>query len=232
MGLVMIPYPSANFGARRHGCPPDMVVLHHTAMLTADAALERLCDPKSDVSAHYLISETGAVYQLVPDEMRAWHAGAGTWGSVEDVNSHSIGIELANPGPLAETPPFPEPQMASLQELLQGLLTKWKIAPERVIAHSDMAPERKFDPGPVFDWRSLALGGLSVWPDPGTPGDFAADSARFGYDAKGNLPLAVVLAAFRLRFRPGVSGPLDAVDCALIADLASRFPVDLTIGGA
>lgn len=232
MTVQVIQHPSPNFGPRRHGGKPDVVVLHHTAMLTCGAALERLCDPLAEVSAHYLISETGTVYQLVAEEQRAWHAGAGAWGKVRDVNSHSIGIELANAGPLAEMPPYPEPQMLALEELLSDILHRWQIPPQRVIAHSDMAPCRKSDPGAVFDWRGLALRGLSVWPQPAMGGDFLADAAAFGYcppdpvaDAN-----ADILAAFRLRFRPGAQGPLCDTDRTLMNDLATRFAVDLSIG--
>ncbi len=212
---------SPNFGDRREGARPDLIVIHYTAMPSCAEARARLCDPAYEVSAHYLISETGAVEALVPEELRAWHAGAGGWGAVTDVNSRSIGIELANPGDA----PFPEPQMAALERLLSDIMARWGIPPERIIGHSDMAPDRKRDPGPRFDWRRLALGGLSVWPE--GKGDpevaFAASARALGYpeathDAR--------LAAFRLRFRPGAVGPEDAADRALAADLARRFPVD------
>jgi N-acetylmuramoyl-L-alanine amidase len=156
--------PSPNAGPRRDGAKPDLVVLHYTGMATAEAALDRLRDPGAEVSAHYLIAEDGRLWRLVPEALRAWHAGAGQWGEVADVNSRSIGIELANAGPLAGFPPFPEPQMAALEALLAGVLGRWSIPPARVIAHSDMAPGRKADPGPKFDWRRLAAGGLAVWP--------------------------------------------------------------------
>ena len=156
---------SPNFGPRRDGLRPELVVLHHTAMLTAEAALERLCDPAAEVSAHYLVAEDGRTWRLVPEAERAWHAGAGSWGGAGDVNSRSIGIELANAGPLDGLPPFPEPQMAALEALLDGIMARWSIPPAGVIAHSDMAPERKSDPGPKFDWRRLARGGRAVWPD-------------------------------------------------------------------
>ncbi len=125
-----------------------------------DAARARLCDPAVEVSAHWLISETGEVEALVPETMRAWHAGAGEWAGMTDINSHSIGIELSNTG----NQPFPEPQMATLETLLSAIMQRWAIPPHRVIAHSDMAPERKGDPGARFDWRRLALQGLSVCP--------------------------------------------------------------------
>jgi N-acetylmuramoyl-L-alanine amidase len=140
-----IPWPSPNFGARRGGVLPDMVVIHYTGMTDCAGALARLCDPQAQVSAHYLISEAGEVFALVDEAMRAWHAGAGGWGAVRDVNSRSLGIELANTG----TAPFPEAQMAALESLLAGIMARWSVPPERVIGHADMAPERKHDPGPV-----------------------------------------------------------------------------------
>jgi N-acetylmuramoyl-L-alanine amidase len=220
---------SPSFGPRRGGVRPDLVVIHYAAMPSFDAALERLCDPAAEVSAHYLISERGQVAAPVPEEMRAWHAGAGVWGRVNDVNSHSIGIELANDG----TQPFAAPQMAALERLLTDVLARWAIPPERVIGHSDMAPTRKSDPGPRFDWRRLARAGLSVWPDgPPVPADaagFATAARAFGYpDAPGDA----LLRAFRLRFRPWASGPLDSGDMGLACDLARRFPVDTWRGAA
>ncbi len=228
--MTVLKHPSPNFGPRRHGGLPDMVVLHHTAMTSAPAAIERLCDPAAEVSAHYVIALDGAVTRLVDETARAWHAGAGRWGNVTDVNSHSIGIELDNAGPLNAAPPFPQPQMAALDALLAEVLSRWSIAPERVIAHSDMAPLRKSDPGPAFDWQRLARQGLSVWPGMGLPGEFLVDANLFGYDI--DFGLEAVLTAFRMRFRPGASGPLSDTDRALMRDLAHRFPVDRTIGTA
>ncbi|MGC9368232.1 MAG: N-acetylmuramoyl-L-alanine amidase [Paracoccaceae bacterium] len=202
-----------------------MVVLHYTAMPSAEAALERLCDPGAEVSAHYLIAEDGRLFHMVAEEMRAWHAGAGRWGDVSDVNSRSIGIELANTG----TAPYPEPQMAALERLLAGILGRWSIPPERVMGHSDMAPARKSDPGRRFDWRRLARAGLSVWPCPEhvpAPDEaaFRAALQAFGYD--GEHPTDLLLDALRQRFRPWAEGPLAAEDMAVALDLARRFPVD------
>jgi N-acetylmuramoyl-L-alanine amidase len=213
---------------------PRLVVLHHTAMMTADAALDRLCDPASDVSCHYVIGRDGTVWQLVDEELRAWHAGTGSWGGAGDVNSRSIGIELDNAGPLNCCPPFPAPQMTALEALLSGILTRHDIPAQGVIAHSDMAPDRKADPGAAFDWRRLARRDLSVWPSPGGGGVDRADpkafvnaAVRFGYGLPaGEDGFDILLAAFRLRFRPGRAGPLDVTDMALITDLATRFPVD------
>ena len=223
--MTAIWHPSPNFGPRRDGALPDIIVLHYTAMTSAQAALARLCDPAAEVSAHYLICETGAVWQMVDEDQRAWHAGAGQWGAVQDVNSRSIGIELANRG----DHPFPEPQMAALEPLLRGLMGRWAIRPERVIGHSDMAPTRKQDPGARFDWRRLARQGLSIWPWPDADDgpDFMRSAAAFGYRcADMDTGTDAVLAAFRARFRPFMQGPPDGYDRALMHDLAERFPVD------
>ncbi|MGV8987483.1 MAG: N-acetylmuramoyl-L-alanine amidase [Cypionkella sp.] len=214
----MTDWPSPNHGERRGGAKPRLIVLHYTGMPSCDAARERLCDPVHEVSAHWLLDVDGQAEQLVDESRRAWHAGVGSWGGVSDVNSASIGIEIQNTGHA----PFPEPQMAALEQLLQGIMARWSIAPEAVIAHSDMAPHRKADPGPHFDWRRLALSGLSVWPQAGRGAmPFAQSAYRFGYPEADE---ATLLHAFRLRFRPWAHGPLDGVDAALAADLAARYP--------
>ncbi|WP_341349654.1 N-acetylmuramoyl-L-alanine amidase [Cognatiyoonia koreensis] len=218
----MTTHTSPNCGPRRNGARPDIVVIHYTAMQSAKAALKTLCDPQTEVSAHYLIAEDGEVLSLVPEDLRAWHAGAGQWGSVTDVNSRSIGIELANPGNC----PFSAPQMDALQELLKGIKARWDMRPERVIGHSDMAPGRKIDPGPRFDWNRLAREGHAVWPEKadGDTAQFTANMHAFGYRATDDPDL--LLQTFRLRFRPHADGPLDETDAGMIADLAARFPVD------
>ncbi|MCL3883551.1 N-acetylmuramoyl-L-alanine amidase [Marivita sp. GX14005] len=220
--LTPIRHPSPNFGPRRNGARPDLVVLHYTAMQSATAARDWLCTPDAQVSAHYLIAPCGTVWQLVDEEMRAWHAGAGAWGPTTDVNSRSIGIEIANCG----ASPFAARQMTALEDLLRSILSRHAIPPERVIGHSDMAPGRKIDPGPRFDWRRLARRGLSIWPDTAEPGDFARDARRFGYppDAAPDR----VLHSFRLRFRPQADGPLDDTDRSLMADLVARWPAALS----
>ena len=214
-------HPSPNFGPRRRGAIPDLIVLHYTGMEDAESALNRLCDSAAEVSAHYMICEDGGILQLVDEKMRAWHAGAGKWGEVEDVNSLSFGIELANTG----FHPFPEPQMSSLETLLEYLMSRWKVPPERVIAHSDMAPSRKFDPGPRFDWLRLSRRGLSIWPvRRDAKSGFMTLARAFGYTA--DVGESDILAAFRLRFRPWAHGPAELEDMELLADLAARFPVD------
>ena len=212
--------PSPNHGERRGGLRPSLVVIHYTAMESCAAARDRLCDSLAEVSAHWLISETGVAEALVSEDRRAWHAGAGSWRGMDDINSRSIGIELANRG----DHPFAEPQMAALEGVLAGVLARWSVPPQGVIAHSDMAPGRKADPGPRFDWRRLARAGLAVWPAPGVvadPAGFDAAAVCFGYPA--DVAADLRLAAFRLRFRPWATGSADAVDAGMAADLAARF---------
>lgn len=221
--LRVVACPSPNFGPRRGGLAPRLVVLHFTGMASPEAARARLCDPAAAVSAHWLVMPDGTALAMVDEAMRAWHAGAGSWGGLEDVNSRSIGIELANSG--AE--PFAAPQMAALEALLAGILARWRIPPQGVIGHADMAPARKADPGRRFDWRRLALSGLAVWPSegaaPADPAGFSAHARAFGYP---EAAPELLLAAFRARFRPWAHGPLDAGDAGRMADLARRFPID------
>lgn len=206
-------FPSPNHGERRDGQQAELIVLHYTGMADGASARARLCDPKAEVSAHWLIHENGRTEALVPEDRRAWHAGAGAWQGRGDVNSRSIGIEIVNPG----DQPFPEPQMAALEVLLRQIMQRWRIPACGVIAHSDLAPDRKSDPGPRFDWKRLALQGLAIWPD-GAWRDLplAGSLDAIGYpDAAGDLRLA----AFRLRFRPWAMGPEDEVDRKLAAAL-------------
>lgn len=192
-------------------------MLHYTGMADAAAARARLCDPMAEVSAHWLLHEDGRAEALVPEELRAWHAGAGAWRGREDVNSQSIGIEIVNPGDR----PFPAAQMLGLERLLRDIMVRWQIKAHGVIGHSDMAPGRKIDPGPRFDWRRLALNGLAVWP--GAPGPdrlLAASLHRIGYP---DVDADIRLAAFRLRFRPWASGPEDDMDRRIAAAVAELF---------
>ena len=210
--------------------PVDLVVLHYTGMPTAEAALALLCDPASEVSAHYLIDEAGAVYRLVDEERRAWHAGVSSWAGDSDVNGRSIGIELANPGHEFGYVPFPAAQLDALERLLGDICERRRIDPARVVGHSDVAPLRKRDPGELFPWRRLAAKGLASWPG-GGEGSAEPDAeraraalTRIGYgfceDAEG---LAAVLAAFQRRFRPSrCDGKLDAGTMARIDAVARR----------
>lgn len=205
---------SPNCGPRRDGLTPVMVVLHYTAMADAPSALDRLCDASAEVSAHYLIEGTGAVVQMVEEADRAWHAGTGEWGGLADINSRSIGIELDNRG----THPFSAPQMDALEELLRGIMARWSIPPEGVIGHSDMAPGRKADPGPRFDWARLERQGLAARARAFDAG--AGDAAAFtraaqaaGYTAPCDFD--TLLHTTRLRRAPWRTGPLTAADFTL-----------------
>lgn len=222
-------FPSPNFGPRKGGALPDIVVIHYTATADTEPARCWLCSPEAEVSAHYLIAPDGSVEQLVDEADRAWHAGAGAWGAVRDVNSRSIGIELVNTG----ADPFPEPQMAALERVLTGILERWAVPPARVIGHSDLAPGRKIDPGPLFDWGRLARQGLAIsvrapwWRRLLARVDedrFLSDLRRAGYTAQ--AAPEVLLQAFRMRHRPAAEGALARADCALAAELARRYPVD------
>lgn len=180
-------------------------------MHSADAAIARLCDPQAEVSAHYLIDRKGHITQMVPEDLRAWHAGAGTWCGEDDINSRSIGIELDNRG----DHPFSEPQMTALEKVLHGIMMRWDIPARGVIGHSDMAPGRKTDPGPHFDWARLARQGFAApasaqKPATTTPDSFIAHARAAGYPA--GIPLDTLLAATRLRFAPWRNGPLTPAD--------------------
>ncbi len=200
-----------------------MVVIHYTAMDSAAEAIERLCDPEFEVSAHYLIDSDGTITQLVSEELRAWHAGAGAWGDVTDVNSHSIGIELDYCPPFEGILQFDPRQMQALQDLLTDILQRHpEITPESIIGHSDMAPGRKVDPGPRFDWRRLALRGLALWPGVAGPGAFDEDLAAIGYRLPEGAEAGLLLAAFRMRCRRWARGRLSGGDRQAARALAAR----------
>lgn len=157
-------YKSNNYDDRSPQTVIDMLVLHYTGMNSAEAALERLCDPRSKVSAHYVVGEDGAVYALVPEEKRAWHAGISCWRNRAHMNDYSIGIELVNPGHEFGYRAFPDKQMDALIELCRGTLERHEIPARNVVGHSDIAPLRKQDPGELFDWSLLAKKGIGIWP--------------------------------------------------------------------
>lgn len=158
--------PSPNFGERRGVFVPDMLILHYTAMETAKAACDWLCAEEAQVSAHYLVDVNGEVTQLVSEKDRAWHAGQSSWHGDADINSRSIGIEIANQGHEAGCPVYPEAQMQSVVELSQSIIGRYNIEPKRVLAHSDIAPLRKRDPGEWFSWKMLAGEGVGHYVDP------------------------------------------------------------------
>jgi N-acetylmuramoyl-L-alanine amidase len=197
--------PSPNFDARPG--PVDVLVLHYTGMQSAGAALARLCDPVAKVSSHYLVDEDGTGYRLVEEQSRAWHAGVSSWRGVARLNDASIGIEIVNPGHEFGYRAFPDAQMAAVLELCRGIVGRHKIPARNVVAHSDIAPDRKQDPGELFPWRRLASEGVGVWTDEFSTGDLMEDLAAIGYDiaAKG------VVTAFQRHFLPdNLSGEADA----------------------
>lgn len=157
---------SPNHGERVDVTAPDMIILHYTGMGTEDSALSWLCNAESQVSCHYFVREDGAVLQLVPESRRAWHAGKSYWRGVEDINSRSIGIEIANVGHPGGLPDYTPEQIAAVIELCQDCGRRWSIAPELVLGHSDIAPIRKVDPGEKFPWGTLSQHGVGHWIEP------------------------------------------------------------------
>ena len=236
-----IEHPSPNHGPRPAGRPIDILLLHYTGMTSCAEALARLCDRATKVSAHYLVDEDGTCYRLVPEERRAWHAGESSWAGARDINSCSIGVELANPGHEFGYRPFPAAQMAALETLAKAILARRPIPPHRVLGHADVAPLRKQDPGELFDWARLARAGVGLWPAPGFKPDadgptLAAGMAgpavrdlhralrKFGYgvEATGDYDAltAAVVAAFQRHFRPGrIDGIADAETQSLLRHL-------------
>jgi len=244
-GLDIRQRPSPNHSERR--LPADaprgalwranMIVLHYTGMQSGAAALDRLCDPAARVSAHYLIEEDGAIWRLVPEERRAWHAGIACWAGESDLNSVSIGIEIVNPGHQWGYREFPEAQMDAVERLCRDIQRRRAVPPQRIVGHSDIAPERKTDPGELFDWPRLARAGIGLWPEPAAEtarrrgqgvgvierARALSDLARIGY-CVGPGNEAVVLAAFQRRFRPQRwDGLLDGETAARLAQVRQAY---------
>jgi N-acetylmuramoyl-L-alanine amidase len=177
-----------------------MLVLHYTGMASAEAALSRLCDPATKVSAHYTIGEDGTVYEMVAEDQRAWHAGLSFWNGLRDVNTHSIGIELINPGHEFGYRAFTASQIAALKELAQGILVRHAIPAWNVVGHSDVAPARKNDPGELFPWEELAGDGIGLWPKASESVIGAEALLWLGYDP--DAPAQKRILAFQRHFRP------------------------------
>jgi len=231
--------PSPNHDAR--ATPIDILLLHYTGMKTAEAALARLCDAQAKVSSHYLVHEDGCIEQLVPEARRAWHAGAASWKSETDINSRSIGIEIVNPGHEFGYRDFPDAQIEAVVALCRDIVARHAIPPERVLAHSDVAPARKQDPGEKFPWARLAAEGIGRWvkPDPIVegwtlrPGDIGEDVvelqrmlARLGYAAEVSglydQSTSNGIVAFQRHFRPArIDGLTDISTWGTLARLAA-----------
>ncbi len=238
--------PSSNHGERREGAAVDMIVLHYTGMKTAEEAIARLCHPSSEVSCHYVVDEGGLVTQLVPEARRAWHAGASCWAGERDINSRSIGIEIVNPGHEHGYADFPPAQIEAVIALSRDIAERLGIPAARVLAHSDVAPGRKQDPGEKFPWDQLAQAGVGRWvaPEPVTGGRFFQEGeqgqpiealqsmlAMYGYE----LPVTGVfdartrdvVEAFQRHFRPArVDGVADASTIATLHKLLTAGPAE------
>jgi N-acetylmuramoyl-L-alanine amidase len=242
--LVHELHPSPNTGERRPGCCIDMVVLHYTGMSAADKAVSWLADPRSNVSCHYVIDEAGRITQMVPEGLRAWHAGASHWQGETDINSCSVGIEIQNPGHEHGYPEFPAEQMAAVMALCRDIAERHGVPPQRIVAHSDIAPGRKIDPGEKFDWASLASAGVGHWvePAPVAGAQILEDPAAiedalqhlrgygYGIDNPGrdDWPAALI-RSFQLHFRPArADGVLDSSTVDTLRRLIAALPPPIT----
>lgn len=249
--LVVQDAPSPNFDNRRG--PPDMLVLHYTGMRTGDEAVARLRDPDAKVSAHYVVDEDGGILRLVAEERRAWHAGRGVWQGETDCNAASIGIEVVNPGHEFGYRDFPEAQIDAVIRLVGDIRSRWTIPDARIIAHSDLAPDRKQDPGERFPWKRLASAGHGLWFEPaaeriaalGAPisvGDeglgvivLRAGLHRLGYGLQpaGDYDEATKLTveAFQRHWRPvRVDGVADGETRATLMGVLQRATVESVTG--
>ena len=230
---TIIQRPSPNFDTRG-GVPIDILLLHYTGMKTAEEALDRLCDADARVSAHYVVDQDGTIIQLVDEAERAWHAGASYWAGQTNINACSIGIEIVNPGHEWGYTEFPDVQMQAVIDLSQGILDRHPIPPHRVLAHSDVAPSRKEDPGEKFDWAWAALEGVGLWVDPEglgidpeAPGVLNTDALRqklsaFGYDAvdgpDDDQHLRHIVTAFQRHYDPAMLGQPASIRTLALAD--------------
>lgn len=214
--MIIADAPSPNFNARKDGKKIRHLILHYTGSPSAFEALRLLQggDPQHQVSAHYMVDVDGATTRLVPEEMRAWHAGKSMWEGEEDINSTSIGIEIHNTGHEYGYVPFPDIQIRAVIELCRGIIDRHKILPYHVLAHSDIAPERKEDPGELFPWETLAKQGIGLWPKVedkdtiaaeaiiGNPDEIKSILTRFGYNAA--VDAKILITAFQRRFEQDV----------------------------
>lgn len=223
---MILARPSPNHDERH--APVDMLILHYTGMQTAQAAIDRLCDSTSQVSSHYVVDEDGAIFNLVPEQRRAWHAGMSFWRGHKALNARSIGIEIVNPGHEWGYRAFPVLQMAAVCDLCLGVLARHPIPARNVVGHSDVAPDRKQDPGEKFGWEALAQNGVGLWPegipDLGTGApvrdaiglrDVRLALTEIGYDVAPGGPLdpalSIVLRGFQRHWRPeAITGQADA----------------------
>lgn len=221
MTLPIALRPSPNFNDRPQPPVIDILVLHYTGMESGEAAIQQLCSPAAKVSSHYVVDEGGHVLRLVDEDKRAWHAGVSSWAGITDLNGRSIGIEIVNGGHDGGSPPYPDVQMAALEQLCLEIMSRHPIVPRSVVAHSDIAPGRKADPGEWFDWARLARAGVGVWVEPvalmdgpvlqlGDRGDPVSELqfrlANYGYGVEVlgvyDEKTKAVVEAFQRHFRP------------------------------
>jgi N-acetylmuramoyl-L-alanine amidase len=212
-------HASPNHGERKDGKSVVALVLHYTGMQDGAAALRQLCNPAAQVSAHYFVEEDGRILQLVPEARRAWHAGVGSWQGETDMNSASIGVEIVNPGHEFGYRSFPEAQIAAVAALCRDIVGRWRIRPDRVIAHSDMAPARKQDPGELFPWDRLAAAGVGHWVAP-----FPMTSGRFMQRGEEGQPVAALQAMLGLYgYGVAVTGVFDEQTEQVVAAFQRHF---------
>lgn len=207
--MSFIQAPSPNFDART--APPDMIVLHYTGMPTGEAALARMCDPQAKVSAHYMVEEDGRIFSLVPEERRAWHAGKSFWKGETDINAVSVGIEIVNPGHEFGYQAFPDAQVEALVDLIADVRSRWTIPDARILGHSDVAPDRKEDPGELFPWKRLAELGHGLWAEAG-----AAPGAPLAEGDEGAGVFALQAGLTRLGYDSAPSGRYDAHTACIV----------------
>ena len=202
--------PSPNQGPRKSGTTgtprPSMIILHYTGMESGVAALQLLTNPLSEVSCHYLVWEDGRIFQLVPEVARAWHAGKCQWKGETDINSHSIGIEIVNGGHRLGLPTYPDAQIEAVKALCLDLMQRHGISATNVLAHSDIAPERKEDPGEHFPWADLAASGIGIWTPPAT----ISEGPRYQSGDEGQPVRALQALLAMLGFGLELSGVFDA----------------------
>ena len=210
---------ATNHGDRAGCAKPSLLILHYTGMESADAALDWLCTRESGVSCHYFVFEDGRIVQLVPESRRAWHAGQSCWQGETDINSHSIGIEIANPGHDHGYVDFPKRQIAAVSELCRDIVSRNSILPRHVLAHSDVAPGRKKDPGEKFPWKELHMDGVGLFVEPAIVNERA--SLQRGQDGEPVAALQAMLGLYG--YGVGLTGHFDEPTCDCIAAFQRHF---------
>ncbi|MFO1033905.1 MAG: N-acetylmuramoyl-L-alanine amidase [Hyphomicrobiales bacterium] len=236
---------SPNVEPRASGAGVRYLILHYTGMSSAALAVDWLCRSESRVSCHYLVDDAGKIFQMVNEELRAWHAGVSRWHGDTDLNSLSVGIEIQNTGHSMGYPDFGGGQMEAVAALSQDIVTRHGILPRNVLAHSDIAPGRKIDPGEKFDWHFLFEKGVGHWvpPEPVGAGVFlqqgdAGDGVTalqgmlkmygYGLEVNGTYDerTRIVLAAFQRHFRPAkVDGVADVSTVTTLHRLLAALAV-------